>query len=52
MKRQLKYALLAAALLPQVGNAQELSQDIRQQIGAYLDQVAKKEIAVGRVKID
>ena len=52
MKRLLKYGLLAAALLPQVGNAQELSQDIRQKIGSYLDNVAKKEIAVGRVKID
>ena len=51
MKRLLKYGLLAAALLPQVGNAQELSQDIRQKIGSYLDNVAKKEIAVGRVKI-
>ena len=52
MKRLLKYGLLAAALLPQVGNAQELSQDIRLKIGSYLDNVAKKEIAVGRVKID
>ena len=52
MKRLLKYGLLAAALLPQVGNAQELSQDTRQKIGSYLDNVAKKEIAVGRVKID
>ena len=52
MKRQLKYALLAAALLPQVGSAQELSADVRQQIGDLLDGVAKKEISVGRVKID
>ena len=52
MKRLFKYGLLAAALLPQVGNAQELSQDIRQKIGSYLDNIAKKEIAVGRVKID
>ena len=52
MKRLLKYGLLAAALLPQVGNAQELSQDTRQKIGSYLDNVAKKEIAVGHVKID
>ena len=40
MKRLLKYVLLAAALLPQVGNAQELSQDIRLKIGRYLDNVA------------
>ena len=52
MKSLFKYGLLAASLLPVVGNAQELSQDIRQQIGTYLDNVAKKEIAVGRVKID
>ena len=52
MKRLFKYGLLAAALLPHVGNAQELSQDIRQKIGSYLDNIAKKEIAVGRVKID
>ena len=52
MKSLFKYGLLAASLLPVVGNAQELSQDIRQQIGIYLDNVAKKEIAVGRVKID
>ena len=52
MKSLFKYGLLAASLLPVAGNAQELSQDIRQQIGIYLDNVAKKEIAVGRVKID
>ena len=52
MKSLFKYGLLAVSLLPVVGNAQELSQDIRQQIGTYLDNVAKKEIAVGRVKID
>ena len=52
MKRQIKYALLAAALLPQVGSAQELSADVRQKIGELLDNVARKEIAVGRVKID
>ena len=52
MKRQLKYMLLAASFLPVTGSAQELSQDFRQKIGEYLDHVAKKEIAVGRVKID
>ena len=52
MKRLLKYGLLAATLLPQVGYAQDLSQDIRLKIGSYLDNVAKKEIAVGRIKID
>ena len=52
MKHQLKYALLAAALLPQIGSAQELSTDVRQKIGELLDGVARKEIAVGRVKID
>ena len=52
MKRQVKYALLAAALLPQISNAQELSADVRQKIGELLDNVALKEISVGRVKID
>ena len=52
MKRLFKYGLLAATLLPQVGYAQDLSQDIRLKIGSYLDNVAKKEIAVGRIKID
>ena len=52
MKHQLKYALLAAALLPQMGSAQELSADVRQKIGELLDSYARKEIAVGRVKID
>ena len=52
MKRQVKYVLLAAALLPQISNAQELSADIRQKIGDLLDNVALKEISVGRVKID
>ena len=52
MKRQFKYALLAAALLPQIGSAQELSVDVRQKIGELLDSYARKEIAVGRVKID
>ena len=52
MKHQFKYALLAAALLPQIGSAQELSADVRQKIGELLDIVARKEIAVGRVKID
>ena len=52
MKRQVKYALLAAALLPQISNAQELSADVRQKIGNLLDNVALKEISVGRVKID
>ena len=52
MKRQVKYALLAAALLPQISNAQELSADVRQKIGDLLDNVALKEISVGRVKID
>ena len=52
MKRQVKYVLLAAALLPQISNAQELSADVRQKIGDLLDNVALKEISVGRVKID
>lgn len=52
MLRRFKHLLLAVCLLPQVGNAQELSADIRQKIGDFLDNIAKKEVAVGRVKID
>jgi len=52
MKRQFKYALLAAALFPQIGSAQELSADVRQKIGELLDNIAQKEISVGRIKID
>ena len=52
MKCSIKSICLAACLLPQMGNAQELSQDVRRKIGEYLDDVAEKEIVVGRIKID
>lgn len=45
-------ALFAASLLPQAGSAQELSIDIRQHIGKYLDDIARKEVSIGRIQID
>ena len=45
-------ALFAASLLPQAGSAQELSMDIRQHIGKYLDDIARKEVSIGRIQID
>lgn len=44
--------LLAACLLPQIGGAQELPINVRQNIGLYLDSIAKKEISVGSISID
>lgn len=45
-------ALLAALSVPQVANAQSLSDEVRNQIGRYLDEVAKREISVGAITID
>lgn len=44
--------LLAASLFPQMGGAQELPEGIRQEIGRFLDSVARKEVSVGRIRID
>lgn len=44
--------LLAASLSPLIGGAQELSDNIRQEIGKFLDTVARKDISVGHIKID
>ena len=44
--------LLAASLSPLMGGAQELSDNTRQEIGRFLDSVARKEVSVGRIKID
>ena len=46
------FSLLAASLLPQMGGAQELPTEARQEIGRFLDATARKEISVGSIKID
>ena len=51
-KQYIWLALFAASLLPQAGSAQELSMDIRQHIGKYLDDIARKEVSIGRIQID
>ena len=51
-KHGLLWAVLAASLVPQVGKAQVLSKDVQENIGNYLDNLACKEISVGRIKID
>jgi hypothetical protein len=53
MKCSSRFILLAAAFLfPLWGGAQELSTDVRRQIGEYLTRVAREEISVGRIRID
>ncbi len=44
--------ILFVALLPQTIKAQELSDENRQAIGDFLNETIRKEIAVGKVKID
>lgn len=44
--------LLAASLLPLAGNAQDFPMDLRQEIGRYLDDVARKEVSIGQINID
>ena len=46
------FSMLAAALIPQLGGAQELPAETRQEIGQFLDNTARKEISVGRITID
>jgi len=46
------FSLLTASLLPRTGSAQELSTEVRQRIGSFLDATARKEISVGRIQID
>ncbi len=46
------FILLAASLSPLMGGAQELPGNTRQEIGRFLDSVARKEISVGHIKID
>lgn len=46
------FTLLTASLIPQTGGAQELPTDVRQEIGKFLDATARKEVSVGRIRID
>ena len=52
VRRLFLLCLLATSLLPQTGGAQELPTETRQEIGRLLDATARKEISVGRIKID
>ena len=52
VRRHFLLSLLAASLFPQMGGAQELPTETRQEIGRFLDATARKEISVGRIKID
>lgn len=52
VRRCFLLSLLAASLIPKMGGAQELPADIRQEIGNFLDAVARKEVSVGHIKID
>lgn len=47
-----KIVSVAAFLFAQTGNAQELSTDIRQTIGKYLDTIARREVSIGSIHID
>ena len=52
VRRLFLLCMLATSLLPQTGGAQELPTETRQEIGRLLDATARKEISVGRIKID
>ena len=52
VRRHFLLSLLTASLFPQMGGAQELPTEVRQEIGRFLDATAKKEISVGHIKID
>lgn len=52
VRRHFLISLLAASLFPQTGGAQELPTETRRVIGSFLDATARKEISVGRIKID
>lgn len=45
-------SLLAASLFPRTGGAQELPTDVRREIERFLDDVARKEVSVGNIRID
>ena len=45
-------AVLAFSLMPILGEAQELSTEVRQRIGEFLDTQARQEVSVGKISID
>ena len=45
-------SMLATALIPQTGGAQELPTETRREIGKFLDATARKEISVGHITVD
>ena len=52
VRRFFLLSMLATSLFPQTGGAQELPTDTRREIEGLLDATARKEISVGRIKID
>ena len=44
--------LLTAGLFPQAAATQELSKELRSQIGDFLNETARKEISVGKIHIE
>ena len=42
--------LLTAGLFPQAAATQELSKELRSQIGDFLNETARKEISVGKIQ--
>ena len=45
-------AVSAFSLMPILGEAQELSTEVRQRIGEFLDTQARQEVSVGKISID
>ena len=46
------FSMLVAVLIPHTCGAQELSPEIRQEIGKFLDATARKEVSIGHITID
>lgn len=46
------FSMLATALIPQTGGAQEFPTETRREIGKFLDATARKEISVGHITVD
>lgn len=51
-KTPLLFSMLATALIPQTGGAQEFPTETRREIGKFLDATARKEISVGHITVD
>ena len=52
VRLHLLLSMLAAALFPQLGGAQELPTETRQEIGKFLSTTAREQISVGNITID